>query len=123
MRTKIATLVVCIAAIGMLCMPAGAADDDKPKHKIKEIMKAAFKGPLVKKVASGKASADETKELHEMLVSLSKNKPPKGDEESWKKLTGALVKAGKAAVDGDKNASKMLKDAAKCAACHKPHKP
>lgn len=123
MRTKIATLVVCIAAIGMLCMPASAADDDKPKHKIKEVMKAAFKGPLIKKVASGKASADETKQLQEMLVSLSKSKQPKGDDASWKKLTAALVKAGKAAVDGDSNASGMLKKAANCKACHSQHKP
>lgn len=123
MRTKIASLVVCLAAIGVLSMPAGAADDDAPKFKTKEIMKAAFKGPLLKKVASGKASADETKKLHEMLVALSKNKPPKGEQESWDKLTAALVKAGKAAVDGDAEAAGMLKKGSNCKACHSNHKP
>ena len=123
MRKKIASLVVCLAAVGVLSLPAGAADDDAPKYKTKEIMKAAFKGPLIKKVASGQASDDDKAKLHEMLVALSKNKAPKGEADSWDKLTGALVKAGKAAVDGDPKAAGMLKKAANCKACHKEHKP
>ena len=74
-------------------------------------------------VAKGDASDEEKKELHAMLVSMSKNKPPKGEQEAWDKLTAALVKAGKAAVEGDGKAAGMLKKAANCKACHSVHKP
>ena len=85
-------------------------------------MKTAMKGGLLKKVASGDASEEEKKSLHEMLVALAKNKPKKGDEANWKKLTTALAKAGQAAVDGDPKASEMLKKTSNCKACHEKHK-
>jgi len=111
-------VLVCLVAI-----PAKAAEDDAaPKYKTKDVMKKAMKGPLLKKVASGDASDEEKKELHAMMVALSKNKPKKGDEESWKKLTGALVKASQTAVAGDAKAGGMLKKAANCKACHTSHK-
>ncbi|MAI70739.1 MAG: hypothetical protein CMM01_07500 [Rhodopirellula sp.] len=111
-------VMVCLVA-----MPTRAADDDSAaKYSTKDVMKKAFKGPLLKKVAGGGASDAETKQLHGMLVALSKNKPKKGDAESWKKLTGALVKASEAAVKGDEKAGDMLKKAANCKACHNSHK-
>ena len=118
-------LVLVLAAVVTFALVTGpvSADHHEPKYKIKEVMKKAFKGPLLKKVASGDASDEEKKQLHEMLVALGKNKQPKGEEESWKKLTTALVKAGKAAVDGDEKASAMLKKASSCKACHSKHKP
>ncbi|MEO1529650.1 MAG: hypothetical protein AAFX06_29875 [Planctomycetota bacterium] len=124
MRKKITTAMACALAFAFIGMPALAADDDdkKPKYSTKQIMKEAFKGPLVKKVSSGKASDEEKKKLHEMLVALAKNKPKKGEEDSWKELTAALVKAGKAAVDGQADAGAMLKKAANCKACHSKHK-
>ena len=126
-RKIIASLTACLLFGAFVCLPAFSADDDdddsKPKYTIKQVMKKAFKGPLVKKVAGGKASDEEKKELHEMLVALSKNKPPRGEDDTWKKYTDALVKAGKAAVDGDEKAGGMLKKAANCKACHKEHKP
>ena len=113
-----ALVMVCLVAL-----PTRAADDDSAaKYSTKDVMKKAFKGPLLKKVASGGASEAEKKELHGMLVALSKNKPKKGDAESWKKLTGALVKASEAAVKGDPKAGGMLKKAANCKACHNSHK-
>ena len=121
-KKLIALMTACFAFACLAVLPA-SADHHEPKHKIKDVMKKAFKGGLVKKVQKGDASDEEKKTLHELLVSLSKNKPPKGEAESWKKLTTALVKAGKAAVDGDEKASDMLQAAAKCAACHKVHKP
>lgn len=123
MSKKFITLVTAsFALICLLALPV-SADHHEPKYKIKDVMKKALKGPLLKKVASGDASEEETKTLHEMLVALGKNEPPKGDEESWKKFTTALAKAGKAAVDGDENAGAMLKKAANCKACHSNHKP
>lgn len=106
-----------------VALPVIAADDDsEPQYSTKEVMKKAMKGGLLKKVAGGNASAEEKKQLHGMLVALSKNKPKKGEAESWKKLTGALVKASTAAVNGDPKAGAMLKKSANCKACHDPHK-
>ena len=109
--------------VAVVNVPETYADDDSAaKYSTKDVMKKAFKGPLLKKVAGGDASEAEKKELHQMLVALSKNKPKKGDAESWKKLTGALVKASEAAVKGDAKAGSMLKKAANCKACHYSHK-
>ena len=86
------------------------------KVTIKVVMKKAMSGGLCKKVASGKASADEKKELIELFTALSKQTPPKGDAKSWEAKTKALVDAAKA-DDG-----KALAAAANCAACHGEHK-
>lgn len=126
MRKLFAATLACSMALGLVMTTSHAADDDddkKPKFKTKQIMKEAFKGPLLKKVAGGDASEEDTKKLYDMLVALGKNEPPRGEAETWKKLTGALVKAGKSAVDGDKEAGAMLKKAANCKACHSKHKP
>lgn len=112
-----ALLVALVASV-----PVSAEDDDKPKYTTKQVMKVAMKGGLCKKVASGNASDDEKKELHGMLVALAKNKPTKGEADSWKKLTSALTKASKAVMDGEAGAADMLKKAANCKACHDKHK-
>lgn len=125
MSKKIMTLMTGTLVLACyLALPAFAADDEdaKPKHTIKEVMKKAMKGPLLKKVVTGDASEEEVKELHAMLVSLSKSKPKKGESDSWKKLTDVLVKAGKAVVDGDEKAGVALKKAADCKGCHESHK-
>jgi hypothetical protein len=124
MRTKIFGGLACLVAALFVGLPVFAADEDgdKPKFTTKQIMKQAFKGPLLKKVASGDGSEEDAKKLNEMLVALSKNKPEKGDAESWKKFTDPLLKAGKAAVDGVDDAGAMLKKAANCKECHKAHK-
>lgn len=123
MRKQLAMALVCSVAFGMVVTTGYAADEEEPKYKTKEVMKAAFKGPLLKKVAKGDASEEETKKLYDMMKAMAKNKPPKGEAESWKKLTVALVKASKAAVDGNEEAAGMLKKAANCKACHSKHKP
>ncbi|TWU05769.1 hypothetical protein [Stieleria varia] len=124
MRKMLVAAAACFCAAALLCLPAGAAEEEEAKkYKTKEVMKEAFKGPLLKKVAGGEASDEDKKKLHDMLVAMSKNEAPKGDAESWKKLTSALVKASKAAVDGDEGAGDMLKKAANCKACHSAHKP
>jgi len=125
MPTKIVALSSGLLLLACLvALPTQAADDDSaPSVSIKDVMKKAFKGPLLKTVASGSATDAQKKELHAMLVALSKNKPKKGDAESWKKLTGSLVKASQAAVAGDAKAGGMLKKAANCKACHSQHKP
>ena len=124
MSKKIVALMTgSLLMFSFVAMPVIADDDDsKPEFSTKEVMKKGMKGGLLKKVASGDASEEEKKQLHAMFVALAKNEPKKGDEESWKKLTGALVKASTAAVEGDPKAGAMLKKASNCKACHDLHK-
>jgi hypothetical protein len=118
-----ALLSIPLLAACFVCLPAIGADDDaEPKFKTKEVMKKAMKGPLLKKVASGEASEKEKKQLKAMMVSLSKNEPPKGEADSWKELTGALVAAADKAVEGADDAGAALKKAANCKGCHSKHK-
>ena len=94
-------------------------DKDKKEEKavsIKVVMKKAMAGGLCKKVASGKASDDEKKELISLFTDLAANTPPKGDADSWKAKTKALLDAAKA----DDGAA--LGKAADCKACHSEHK-
>ena len=114
-----------VLLVAFVCLPVASAadDDDKPKHSIKDVMKKVMKGKpnlLSKVVESG--SEKEKKELHEWLVALSKNKPPKGEADSWKKLTGKLVSSSQDLVDGKEGAGKAVMKAANCKACHGEHK-
>src|SRR5947209_13416953 len=105
------TMVVGLAILGVaLLVSMGTAQDakDKPKHTIKEVMKVAHKGGLLKKVTGGQASKEEQKELAELYKSLSQNKPPMGDVEVWKKNTARMVALAEAVVNGDDKAAKTL---------------
>ncbi len=122
-RLIVASAVLAMAVVASMAMTRAADDDeDKPKYTIKETMKTCMKGGLCKKVAGGKASDEEEKQLVEHFTSLGKNKPPKGEAESWKKKTGALLKAAQGVAAGDDGAEAALKKAANCGACHKAHK-
>lgn len=110
---KMFGLVAMLALVTTTWMAAQAAE---PKHSIKEVMKIALKGPLNKKVADGKASDEEKKQLIELYESLAAAMPTKGDADSWKAKTTALLEAAKG-TDGQ-----ALMKAANCKACHDVHK-
>jgi len=100
-----------------------SAQDEKPKFTTKQVMKAAHaKGALKDKVVAGTASADEKKQLVECYTALAANKPPKGDEGSWKEKTAALLAAAKDAEAGKEGAGAALAKASNCGACHTAHK-
>jgi hypothetical protein len=114
-------VLAMLAAVG----GAIAVSQDKEEVTIKDVMKKAHAGggkSLLSRVQSGKASDDDKKMLLELYQALAKNKPPKGDEEGFKKRAEALVDAAQAAVDGKKDAGKQLKKAADCKGCHSNHK-
>ncbi len=115
-----------IAALGLTTFVARieAHDgDDHDSHEfIEKVMKVAMKGGLCKKVAAGKATAEEQKKLAKMFQKFAKTKPPRGDSKSWKAKTEALAKAAQAFADG-KGSAKDLRKAANCKACHDAHKP
>lgn len=96
-----------------------AGDKDKPKFTISEVMIKAHKSGLMKKVKAGDAEKADREELAELYKALVQNKPPKGDEELWKKTTTAMHKIAVAAI-ADAEAGKKLK--VDCGACHKAFK-
>ena len=102
-----------------------AADSDKPKYTIEEIMGKAHEGKnsLLKKVVSGKANADQKKELLSLYEDLAKNKPEKGSQDDWKKRTTVMVGAAKEVVANKPDAGKKLGKTVNCKGCHDLHRP
>lgn len=121
---RFATLVFACAFLSMSVGFAWVDDDETPKYKTKQVMGKVFKGPtaLKAKIAKGTATDEEKKLALEMLEAMAKNKPKKGDAESWKKKTEALVKAAKQVVAGEEGGVKALNAASNCKSCHNAHK-
>ncbi len=116
-------MVSAFVVAGLLSTVTSAEDDaKKPKKSIKDVMKEAHKSGLAKKVASEKATPEEREELLDLYVALAANKPPKGEEKSWKILSARLV-TGAADVVEDPSDTRDLKRAMNCGKCHKLHKP
>ncbi len=112
-----------------------AANNAEPT--IKEIMQkvnggkpslCAQLGAVKKEDPKWDELAAKAKELVPLAKAMGANTPPKGDAESWKKLTANYAKA---AEDLDKAiAAKDVKAAteahaviANCGVCHTPHRP
>jgi hypothetical protein len=123
MRLVIALCAVGICVGGFAVSTQGQEKKEEEKIAIKEVMQKAHKGGLKDKVAKGEASDAEKADLLKLYKALATNKPPKGEEASWKEKTKALVDAAQAAVDGKETAGAMLNKAANCKACHDAHKP
>lgn len=115
-------MAAAVMATLTLAILMGGTNVAGEKTTIKDVMKKAMKGGLCGKVAGGKASEAEKKELVELFTALAANKPPKGDEDSWKAKTKALLEGAKGVAAGKEDAGKALKAAANCMACHKEHK-
>ena len=112
-----------IAGAALLAGPvptAPAAEDlsKKEPKDIHDVMEWSHKGreSMAAKVRDGKGTPDEINTLLRFYKFMAAQKPPQGDDASWKEKTEALLKAAKA-DDG-----KALKKAANCANCHKEHK-
>lgn len=115
----VAMLMLAIAAIWTVSQSQA---DDKPEFTIKDVMAKSMKNKLTEKVAKGEGTAEEKAELVKLFTALGKNKPPKGDAESWKTKTDALLAAAKDVVAGKDGATGALGNAMKCGACHGVHK-
>lgn len=132
-RTRI---LFSTALIFGIALTARALDDKVPD--IHDIMTDVNgKKGLVAQVKSSakQGNWDEAKEkakkLKELGEAIGKNKPPKGDEESWKKLTkkyaeetAAIAAAAEKqdALDVDKAAATFANQK-NCATCHNAHRP
>ena len=119
-NTLIVAALLSVASVGALRV---MAEDAEEEVTIKDVMKAAMKDGLCKKVAKGEGDQADAEKLLELFTALSKQKPPKGDAESWKEKCDALVAAAKACAEGKEGAGAKLGAAANCKACHGAHKP
>lgn len=95
-------------------------DDELPT--IKMIMQVAHKDGLLKKVATGAATAEEREQLLKHYQELATLKPARGPEDSWQEKTSLMIEAARAAVESDPTAPVKLKTSTDCAACHDVHK-
>jgi hypothetical protein len=118
-----------LAALAVSLVGVGIAEEKKEEkpQSTKAIMKKyhyAPKGedPLCKKFGAGKLSDAEMKEIVAAYEDMIKNKPPKGDEESWKKKTTALLAAAKDVADKKEGAAEAFGKAVNCMACHSVHR-
>ena len=91
---------------------------------VKDVM-ALHKGKesFLANVLAGKGSDDDLKKLVSAYEVMAAQKPPTGDEASWKALTAALLAAAKDAQGKKEGALDKLKAATNCKACHELHKP
>jgi hypothetical protein len=125
MRPIVAWSVLSVLfGVAVVSAPWGV-DAAEPKWTTKDIMKKGHtptKTSLAAKVIKGEATPEDKKLLLEMYESLALNMPAKGDAESWKTLTTALVDAAKGVVEGKEGASEQLNKAVNCGTCHKAHK-
>jgi hypothetical protein len=115
---------VALLALALLATLGLGAGEEKPKYTIEEVMKKAHSGKtnLPKKLMLGQISDTEKTKLIEYYDALGKNKPPKGSEDDWKKRTGTLLTAAKAAIDGGDAEKKAFRKAVDCKSCHDLHK-
>jgi hypothetical protein len=121
-------MVLGTAALTLLVVAGSgafrAADTDKPKYTIEEIMEKAHDkdSGILPKVMKGNGSKDDKQTLVELYTELGKNKPPKGEAKSWKDKTDALLAAAKSVAADEKESLPKLKKASACMDCHKLHK-
>jgi hypothetical protein len=104
--------------------PAPAAAPAAGFTNVKEVM-ALHKGKesFLANILAGKGSDDDLKKLVTAYEVMAAQKPPTGDEGSWKTLTAAALAAAKDAQAKKEGAIEKLKAATNCKACHEPHKP
>lgn len=127
-----------LTLLAVLALVTGPAVAQK-EPSIKEIMTKAHKGGNSIIASVGKElRGDEpdwadiqsqSKELVKLGTSLGKNEPPRGDRQSWDKLTKDYLKNAKALNAAAQNKDKAAAMAAhrrlgeSCKNCHKAHKP
>ncbi len=109
-----------------VCWRSNAAD--AKEDPIKAAMQKYHKAPkgidtVVKKAQDGNATKKELEGLVDAYKIMAKEKPPKGDDASWKEKSGKLLAATISLRKGDANAAAQFKEAVNCKACHSVHKP
>ena len=129
---------LALAVLGFVMTDLRAEKENK-EPTIKDIMTKAHKGgdslieKLDKELKEDEPKWDDikkqTKELVELGTALGKAKPPKGEQESWDKLTKIYLDKAKELNEDAKKEDKKAAAADRktlttyCGACHGAHKP
>src|SRR5262249_50614848 len=116
-----ASALAAVAGLGVSWL--GSSAQEKPKDAIKDVMQQAHKAGLLKTVLAAQANKEQREMLAEMYTALTQNKPPRGDEKSWKEKTEVLATAATALAKdaNDKEAMNTLKKSINCMECHTAH--
>jgi hypothetical protein len=125
-----------LLAVVVVLTPAGAQDNKAPT--IKQVMKKLNSGPNSMTATIGKELQDdppiwddikkETQEYVKMADALGKNDPPKGEKDSWSKLSKDYAENAKALDEATQKKDKKAALAAhkkittSCMACHTEHR-
>ena len=118
-------------AVGLVGANFAAEKPAKEEPKaptIKQVMQKYHSAPkdvdpLCKKFLTGKASEDEVKGILAAYDALPNCKPPRGEADSWKEKTSALIAAAKDIAGKKEGAADAYKKAVDCKSCHMVHKP
>ncbi len=125
-----------LAGFGVLALCLAVNAEEKTTPTIKEVMKAVAAketGLCGKCAAAAKAEKWEdaqklAKQLSECAAALPANKCPKGDAESWAKLSkqyaeqGAAISKAAETKDPEKFTVALKAFTGSCKACHDAHK-
>jgi hypothetical protein len=125
-RTVLATFASAVLLAGTITALNAAEDVTKKEPKdIHDVMEWAHKGreSMATRARDGKGSKDEVDTLLRFYKFMATQKPPQGDDASWKEKTAALVAAAEKLKKGDADAAEAYKKALNCKACHDVHKP
>ena len=125
-----------LLAVVVVLTPAGAQDNKAPT--IKQVMKKLNSGPNSMTATIGKELQDdppiwddikkETQEYVKMADALGKNDPPKGEKDSWSKLSKDYAENAKALDEATQKKDKKAALAAHtkitnaCKTCHMEHR-
>jgi hypothetical protein len=123
-------------AVVVALSPVGAQDNKAPT--IKQVMKKLNAGPNSITATIGKELQDdppvwddikkETQEYVKLVDALGKNDPPKGEKDSWTKLSKDYVDNAKALDEATQKKDKKAalaahkKISAACMGCHMEHR-
>ena len=129
--------VLGLMAVVLAGGAGGVRAEDKKEEKVptvKEIMQKGHKGTdayigKIKKLAKDE-KWDDAKEISKTLAffgeNIGKNKPTKGDADSWEKLSKKYAESTKAAhkavEDKDAKALDKALNSINCMECHKVHR-
>ena len=115
-------LAILFASVSAGPVDFNRQDDEKPS--ISDAMTAFHKGDkLHQVVGKGEASDAQKKQLLDLYIHMSEQKPPKGDAEEWQKQLQPIIAAAAKVVVGREGAEKEYMGATNCMACHKKFKP
>lgn len=119
--TAVVAAVVLVAVVPAQMFRVSADE----KMSMKSIMKDGHKGEEapIQTILAGKADEKLLKQFLAYYEFMSTQKPPQGDEASWKKKTAALVEATQGLIAKKDGSLGALKSAVNCKACHTDHKP